>query len=101
VERDKPKNKMESIGQTLLQLPWKQKKGITKFVGFLSSNFMKLCRNIHRSVRQLLGVEKIQNGGRCHGNQGAKNVIKTETVQRTHLKLDTKIDHHSKLSSLF
>jgi ribosomal protein L35AE/L33A len=20
------------------------------------------------------GVEKIQNGGRCHGNQGAKNV---------------------------
>ena len=35
---------------------------------------MKLCRNIHRSVRQLLGVEEIQNGGRCHGNQGAKNV---------------------------
>jgi hypothetical protein len=31
-------------------------------------------RNIHRSVWQLLGVEKIQNGGRCHGNQGAKNV---------------------------
>jgi hypothetical protein len=26
--------------------------------GFLSSNFMKLCRNIHRSVWQLLGVEK-------------------------------------------
>jgi hypothetical protein len=25
-------------------------------------------------VWQLLGVEKIQNGGRCHGNQGAKNV---------------------------
>jgi hypothetical protein len=23
---------------------------------------------------QLLGVEQIQNGGRCHGNQGAKNV---------------------------
>jgi hypothetical protein len=35
---------------------------------------MKLCKNIHRSVWQLLGVEKIQNGGRCHGNQGAKNV---------------------------
>jgi hypothetical protein len=31
-------------------------------------------RNIHRSVWQLLGVEQIQNGGRCHGNQGAKNV---------------------------
>jgi hypothetical protein len=28
--------------------------------------------NIHRSVWQLLGVEKIQNGGRCHGNQGTK-----------------------------
>jgi hypothetical protein len=25
-------------------------------------------------VWQLLGVEKIQNGGRCHGNQGAKNI---------------------------
>ena len=26
------------------------------------------------SVWQLLGVGKIQNGSRCHGNQGAKNV---------------------------
>jgi ribosomal protein L35AE/L33A len=25
-------------------------------------------------VWQFLGVEKIQNGSRCHGNQGAKNV---------------------------
>jgi hypothetical protein len=25
-------------------------------------------------VWQLLGVETIQNGCRCHGNQGAKNV---------------------------
>jgi hypothetical protein len=25
-------------------------------------------------VWQLLGVETIQNGGRCHGKQGAKNV---------------------------
>jgi hypothetical protein len=25
-------------------------------------------------VWQLLGVVQIQNGGRCHGNQGAKNV---------------------------
>jgi hypothetical protein len=30
---------------------------------------MKLCKNIHRSVWQLLGFEKIQNGDRCHGNQ--------------------------------
>jgi hypothetical protein len=28
-----------------------------------------LCRNIHRSMWQLLGVDKIQTGGRCHGNQ--------------------------------
>ena len=31
-----------------------------------------LCRNIHRSMWQLLGVEQIQNGGRWHGNQGTK-----------------------------
>jgi hypothetical protein len=69
VERDKP-NKSESVGQTLPQLPRKQKiREFKKNVGFLSSNFMKLCRNIHRSVWQLLGVEKIQNG-----NQGAKIV---------------------------
>jgi hypothetical protein len=73
VERDKPKKKSESVGQTLPQLPWKQKRGgFKKNFGFLSSNFMKICRNIHRSVWQLLGVEKIPNGGRCHGNQGTK-----------------------------
>jgi hypothetical protein len=32
---------------------------------------------------QLLGVEQIQNGGRCYGNQRAKN------VQRILFKLDT------------
>jgi hypothetical protein len=35
-------------------------------------NYDPLCRNIHRSMWQLLGVEKIQNGGRCHGIQGIK-----------------------------
>jgi hypothetical protein len=54
VERVKPK-KSESVGQTLPQLAWKQKRGDLKKIGFLSSNFMKLCRNIHRSVWQLLG----------------------------------------------
>jgi hypothetical protein len=35
------------------------KKGELKhFFGFLSSSFIKLCRNIHCSVWQLLGVEK-------------------------------------------
>jgi hypothetical protein len=51
-----------------------KKGGFKKTFGFLSSNFMKLCRNIHRSLWQLLGVETIQNGGRCHSNQGANNV---------------------------
>jgi hypothetical protein len=32
-----------------------KKGGNKKVFGFLSSNFMKLCRNIHRSVWQLLG----------------------------------------------
>jgi hypothetical protein len=54
VERDKPK-KSESVGQTLPQLPGNKKGGISKIFGFLSSNFMKLCRNIHCSVWQLLG----------------------------------------------
>jgi hypothetical protein len=39
--------------------------GIKKKIGFLSSNFMKPCRNIHRSVWQLLAavaiVTKVQN----------------------------------------
>ena len=41
---------------------------------------MKLCKNIHCSVWQLLEVEQIQNGGRCHGNQGAKNVKRKRTA---------------------
>jgi hypothetical protein len=44
------------------------------------------------------GVEQIPNGGRCHGSQGAFFLI--QTVQRILLKLETKIDHHSKLCSL-
>jgi hypothetical protein len=63
--------KSESVGQTLPQLPWKPKRG--DLINFWIP-FMTLCRNIHRSVWQLLGVEKIQNGGHCHGSQGAKYV---------------------------
>jgi hypothetical protein len=51
VERDKQK-KSKSVGQALPQLPWKQKRGILKIFGFLSSNFMKLCRNIHRRLKK-------------------------------------------------
>jgi hypothetical protein len=43
--------------------------------------FIKLCRNIHHSVWQLLGSEKIQNGSRCHGNQGAKMLNSLQTSQ--------------------
>jgi hypothetical protein len=32
-------------------------------------------------VWQLLGVEHIQNGGRCHGNQGAKMLNSLQTSQ--------------------
>jgi hypothetical protein len=42
VERDKP-TKSESVGQTLPQLPWKR--GILKFLKFLSSDF-KLSHNM-------------------------------------------------------
>jgi hypothetical protein len=50
VERDKPK-KSELVGQILPQLPWKQKKGGFKKFWI---PFIKLCRNIHRIVWQLL-----------------------------------------------
>ena len=42
---------------------------------------MKLCMNIHRSVWQILRIEKNQNGGRCHGNQGAKMLNSLQTSQ--------------------
>jgi hypothetical protein len=73
VERDKP-TKSESVGQNFAAVAIETKKGGLKKIGFLSSNFMNLFKNIHGSVWQLLGVETIQNGDRCHGNQGAKNV---------------------------
>jgi ribosomal protein L35AE/L33A len=48
---------------------------------------------------------KISSGliSRCHGHQGAKNnkFSPNWTVQRILLRLDTKIDHHSKLCSFF
>jgi hypothetical protein len=64
---------LESVGQTLLQLPWKQKKGGLK----------KKIDSFHQTSRNFVGiftvvcgsfwgVEKIQNGGRSHGNQGTK-----------------------------
>jgi hypothetical protein len=33
---------------------------------------MKICRNIHRVAAFGGGLKKIQNGSRCHGNQGTK-----------------------------
>jgi hypothetical protein len=43
-----------------LSLPWKQKRGDLIFFLFFSSNFMKLCKNIHCSVWQLLGLNKFK-----------------------------------------
>jgi hypothetical protein len=37
-----------------------------------SLNFVGICTIVFGSFWG--GGEKIQNGGRCHGNQGAKNV---------------------------
>ena len=73
MERDKPKyrNWFDKLWRSC---HGNKKGGIKICFGFLSSNFIKLCKNIHRSVWQLLGVENNQNGGRYHGNQGAKNV---------------------------
>jgi hypothetical protein len=50
MERDKPKQ--IGIGWTNFPaVAMETKKGGTlKKIGFLSSNFMNLCRNIHRSV---------------------------------------------------
>jgi hypothetical protein len=55
--------------------------------------FMKLYRNIHRSVWQLLGVEKIQNGGRCHGNQGTNchQIQKSSDLGEIWLPLDVDV----------
>jgi hypothetical protein len=74
MERDKPKQS-ESVGQTVLQLPWKQKRGDLKNIWI---PFIKLHETLWEyppyCVAALEGLKKIQNDGRCHGNQGAKNV---------------------------
>ena len=70
MERDKPK-KSESVGQTLSQVAIETKKGNSKNFWI---PFMKLCKNIHVVCGSFWGVEKNQNGDRCNGNQGAKNV---------------------------
>jgi hypothetical protein len=100
VERDKPK-KSESVGQTFPQLPWKQKRGIKFFWGFLSPNFIKLCRNIHRSVWQLLEVEIFLKMAAVAMVTKVQKNAKFKPYSGSFLKLDTKIDHHSKLCSLF
>jgi hypothetical protein len=38
---------------------------------------MKICRNIHRSVWQLLWVEKNKNGDCCHEVQNGRQVKKS------------------------
>jgi hypothetical protein len=45
------RNRLDKLGRSC---HGNKKGGELKILGFLSSNFMKLCRNIHRSVWQLL-----------------------------------------------
>jgi hypothetical protein len=53
-------------------LPWKQKKGDLNFFGFLSSNFMKLCRNIHCSAFE--GLKKFKMAAVAMVTKVQKNV---------------------------
>jgi hypothetical protein len=46
-----------------------KKGGFKKKIGFLSSNFVGISTVVCGSF---WGVENIQNGSRCHGNQGTK-----------------------------
>ena len=67
VERDKPK-KSESVGQTFPQLPWKQKGGNKKKLGFLSSNFIKLWGGLKKfkmaAIAMVTKVQKMLNSNR-------------------------------------
>jgi hypothetical protein len=54
VERDKPKKIGISWTNFAAVAMETKKGGFKKKFGFLLSNFMKLCRNIHRNVWQLL-----------------------------------------------
>jgi hypothetical protein len=77
-----------------------KKGGIQKKFGYLSSNFMKLCRNFHHSVWQLWGggwIDKIQNGSRCHGNQGTKRPPNSK-ILRKKKKNNNKNNNNKKLS---
>ena len=94
MERDKA-NKSESVGQTL---PWKQKKGILKFLDSFhqnSWNFVEISTVVWGSF---WGVEIIQNGARCHGNQGAKNVKFTPNRMAANIKIK-KIVKNSKMKT--
>jgi hypothetical protein len=80
VERDKPKK----IG-----IGW------TNFSAVAMETKMG---GLKKNLDSFWGGKQIQNGGRCHGNQGAPNV-KFKPYSGSFW--NTKIDHHSKLCSLF
>jgi hypothetical protein len=44
----------------LSQLPWEKKWGFEKIIGFLSSNFLKLCRKIHVMCGSFWGLKTIK-----------------------------------------
>jgi hypothetical protein len=64
----------------------------TDFIGLSRST---RCGCSHRSVWQLLRFEQVQNGGRCHGSQGAKNVKFTLIFLQGFIKFDQGISEKS------
>jgi hypothetical protein len=59
VERDKPK-KIRISWTNCRSCHRNKKGGIKKKFGFLSSNFMKLCKNIHQCVAAFWGLKKFK-----------------------------------------
>ena len=53
MERDKPQKKSESVGQTLPQLPWKQKRGDLKI------NWIPFIK-LHETLAVVAMVTKVQ-----------------------------------------
>jgi hypothetical protein len=78
--------------------------------GFKNGRHSKLMMDIKSQHHNLLGNQISSKSedfcalvailGHCHGNQGEKK-FKIHSVQRILLKVDTKINHHSKLCTLF
>ena len=74
VERDKPKKNRNRLDKLCRSCQGNKKGGFRKKLNSFhqtSWNFVGISTVVCGSF---WGVENIQNGGRCHGNQGAKHV---------------------------